>query len=729
MGKYALGRSQRFSLDASSTQVDKAYDAGAITVLEGLDPVRKRPGMYIGSTGVKGLHHLVFEVVDNCVDEALAGHCNMITVGLNEDGSVEVQDDGRGIPCGIHPVTGKSALETVLCVLHAGGKFGGDDSGYKVSGGLHGVGISVVNALSERLDIEVNREGNSHRMHFKRGLPQSGLEVTPSPSPMTGTRVVFKPDPEIFKTTTDFEYDRLRSRIDELAYLNAGLTIKMMDRRSRRPVPRPLDVEDTTVPSLEADDDDVDDNDDDDDEEEEEEEYGAVDHGRSTSGLSGASAPTVKEEVFRHDGGIAELVTELCKGKTILHEDVDVIAFQEERKGVTVDVALRWSRDLYSDAITGFANGIRTSDGGSHMDGLKAAITKVLNAAARKAEKPLLKEGQPNIPGEFVREGLTAVVSVKVPEPEFEGQTKTRLGNPEVRQIVDGIVQEGIQAVVDFNPALLTQIVGKAQAAQAAAAAARAARDMVRRKTLLTSTVLPGKLADCSSKDPSESEIYIVEGDSAAGSAKQGRDRATQAILPLRGKILNIEKASTEKIYANTELQALISALGLGVRGTDFDPSTLRYHRIVIMTDADVDGAHIRLLLLTFLYRYQKELIENGFVYIACPPLYKVTGRRGGKSDNALYFYTQEELDEHLAQRTSTGNPVIQRFKGLGEMMPTQLWETTMDPAKRTLKLVTIDDAVAADSLFTVLMGDNVMHRKNFINDNAEKMKLEDLDF
>jgi DNA gyrase subunit B len=365
------------------------------------------------------------------------------------------------------------------------------------------------------------------------------------------------------------------------------------------------------------------------------------------------------------------------------------------------------------------------------MDGLKAAVTKVLNSAARKADKPLIKEGQPNIPGEFLREGLTAVVSVKVPEPEFEGQTKTRLGNPEVRQIVDGIVQDGLQGIIDFAPEMLVQIVGKAQAAQAAAAAARAARDMVRRKTLLTSTVLPGKLADCASSKPEESEIYIVEGDSAAGSAKQGRDRRTQAILPLRGKILNIEKASTDKIYANTELQALISALGLGVRGVEFDMTTLRYHRIVIMTDADVDGAHIRLLLLTFLYRYQKELLENGFVYIACPPLFKVSGRRGGKTNTDQYFYTQEELDKHLKDRESTGQgaPNIQRFKGLGEMMPQQLWETTMDPSKRTLKLVTIEDAAAADRLFTVLMGDNVMHRKHFINSNAEKMKLSDLDF
>jgi DNA gyrase subunit B len=722
VARFARG-GVRHSARLRSSAVSEDYDAGAITVLEGLDPVRKRPGMYIGSTGVKGLHHLVFEVVDNCVDEALAGHCQVITVALNEDGSVEVEDDGRGIPCGIHPTTGKSALETVLCVLHAGGKFGGDDSGYKVSGGLHGVGISVVNALSANLEIEVNREGLSHQMRFERGKVVSDMAIGPQETPgTTGTRVVFKPDSSIFKTTVDFEYDRLRSRIDELAYLNAGLTIKMQDRRAKASSTPLLDLDvdfekasvgvraGATPPvALEA---------------EEEDPEIAERALREAPTKSARTGP--REEVFRHDGGITELVQVLCKGKAVLHEAQDIISFTEERKGVTVDVAMRWSKDLYSDSVQGFANGIRTSDGGSHMDGLKAAVTKVLNSAARKMDKPLLKEGQPNIPGEFLREGLTAVVSVKVPEPEFEGQTKTRLGNPEVRHIVDAIVQEGLQSIIDWHPEILVTIVGKAQAAQAAAAAARAARDMVRRKTLLTSTVLPGKLADCASRDPTESEIYIVEGDSAAGSAKQGRDRRTQAILPLRGKILNIEKASTEKIYANAELQALISALGLGVRGLEFDMNTLRYHRIVIMTDADVDGAHIRLLLLTFLYRYQKELLERGFVYIACPPLYKVTGRRGSKDEQ--YFYTQEELDEHLKQREG-GPPTIQRFKGLGEMMPKQLWETTMDPATRSLKLVSVEDAAAADQLFTVLMGDNVMHRKNFINSNANSLTLSDLDF
>ncbi len=706
-----------------STAVDKKYGADAITVLEGLDPVRKRPGMYIGSTGIKGLHHLVFEVVDNCVDEALAGHCKEIVVALNEDGSIEVEDDGRGIPCDIHPTTGKSALETVLCVLHAGGKFGGDDSGYKVSGGLHGVGISVVNALSETLNVEVNRDGASHRMTFERGQPIGGLDIEPHGITLNngkkGTKVRFKPDATIFKTTTHFEFERLSGRIDELAYLNAGLTIRMIDRRSssiaatsdgtKTEEEDKGDIDDTRTATVK------------DTAEVDREEKINTDNVQS-SGSGGG----YREEVFRHDGGINELVVHMCKNKVLLHEDVESISFCEESKGIEVDVALRWSKDLYSDNIVGFANGIRTSDGGSHMDGLKAAITKVVNAEARKAGK--LKEKDSNIPGEFVREGLTAVISVKVPEPEFEGQTKTRLGNPEVRQIVDAVVQRKMETIMEWNPDVLSQIVSKAQAAQAAAAAAKAARDMVRRKTLLTSTVLPGKLADCSSRDPEESEIYIVEGDSAAGSAKQGRDRRTQAILPLRGKILNIEKASNDKIYGNTELQALISALGLGVRGLDFDPSSLRYHRIVIMTDADVDGAHIRLLLLTFLYRYQKELIEGGYVYVACPPLYKVNKKRGGKTKDQ-YFYDQNEMDEFLASLDDQNSVNIQRFKGLGEMMPEQLWLTTMDPDRRTLKKVNVDDAQAADQLFTVLMGDNVAHRKEFINVNAERVKLEDLDF
>jgi DNA gyrase subunit B len=429
-------------------------------------------------------------------------------------------------------------------------------------------------------------------------------------------------------------------------------------------------------------------------------------------------------ETYLHTGGITELIKVLCADKINLHEDVDVIYFKTEKSNVIVEVAMRWNKDAYTDSITGFANGIRTSDGGSHLDGLKAAITRTVNAVGRKQGK--IKETMSNIPGEFVREGLTAVVSVKVPEPEFEGQTKTRLGNPEVRQIVDTIVTDGLTTIFEWTPLVLASILSKSMDAQAAAIAAKAARDMVRRKSLLQSTILPGKLADCSSKLPSESEIYLVEGDSAAGSAKQGRDRRTQAILPLRGKILNIERASNERIYSNGELQNVIAALGLGFRGRDFDMETLRYHKIIIMTDADVDGAHIRILLLTFFYRYQRDLIQNGFVYIACPPLFKVTLKKGAKE---VYLYDQNAMTAYMKTLPADAKPMIQRFKGLGEMMPNQLWDTTMDPAHRTLKRVTVDDAAAADQLFSVLMGDNVVPRKEFITSNAEKLSVEDLDF
>lgn len=707
------------------SQVNTDYDAGAITVLEGLDPVRKRPGMYIGSTGQRGLHHLVFEIVDNSVDESLAGHCSEITVILNDNGSVEVQDNGRGIPTGIHPVTGKSAMETVLTVLHAGGKFGGDDSGYKVSGGLHGVGVSVVNALSSVLKCEVTREGNLHSLTFAAGVPQSGMVIGPAPEDrkgQTGTRVVFQPDPSIFKTTLHFDYDKLASRVDELAYLNAGLTLTMIDKRSKanRKKGQKVTADLAIEQKMETGGD---------------EEGAGASEGTEKKSLINAEEQEEEDEtivsrvdVYRHDGGISELVETLCADKQNLHPTKDIISACIERKGVNVEVALRWSKDQFTESLTGFANGIRTIDGGTHIDGLKASISKVLNASLRKAGK--LKEKDGNVPGEYCREGLTAVVSVKVPEPEFEGQTKTRLGNPEVREIVDSVVKECLLTLFDWHPDVLMLIGNKAMQAQAAAAAAKAAREMVRRKSLLQSTVLPGKLADCSSRDPKDSEIYVVEGDSAAGSAKQGRDRATQAILPLRGKILNIEKASNDKIYNNNELQALISALGLGVRGAPFDENSLRYHRIVIMTDADVDGSHIRILLLTFLYRYCPELIKLGFVYIACPPLYKVNLRGGGKASEK-YLFDQDAMDAYLAAlpEEKRGSVQQQRFKGLGEMMPTQLWETTMDPARRTLRKVTVEDASAADRLFTVLMGDNVQPRKEFITHNAESMQLSDLDF
>lgn len=705
------------------SQVNTEYDAGAITVLEGLDPVRKRPGMYIGSTGQRGLHHLVFEIVDNSVDESLAGHCSEIAVTLNDDGSVEVQDNGRGIPTGIHPVTGKSAMETVLTVLHAGGKFGGDDSGYKVSGGLHGVGVSVVNALSSALKCEVVRGDNLHSLSFKAGVPQSGMVIEPAPEErkgQTGTKVIFQPDPSIFKTTLHFDYDKLASRVDELAYLNAGLTLTMIDKRSKanrkkgQKVTADLAIEQKMETGGED---------------------SADEDGAKKSLINAeyedeevAHAIDARVDIYRHDGGISELVETLCADKQNLHPTKNIISANIERKGVNVEVALRWSKDQFTESLTGFANGIRTIDGGTHIDGLKASISKVLNASLRKAGK--LKEKDGNVPGEYCREGLTAVVSVKVPEPEFEGQTKTRLGNPEVREIVDSVVKECLLTLFDWHPDVLLLIGNKAMQAQAAAAAAKAAREMVRRKSLLQSTVLPGKLADCSSRDPRESEIYVVEGDSAAGSAKQGRDRTTQAILPLRGKILNIEKASNDKIYNNNELQALISALGLGVRGAPFDENSLRYHRIVIMTDADVDGSHIRILLLTFLYRYCPELIKQGYIYIACPPLYKVNLKGGGKASEK-YLFDQEAMDAYLAQvpEEKRGSVQQQRFKGLGEMMPQQLWETTMDPARRTLRKVSVEDASAADRLFTVLMGDNVVPRKEFITQNAESMQLSDLDF
>lgn len=549
---------------ASNVDAAKAYDAQAITVLKGLEPVRKRPGMYIGSTGVKGLHHLVFEVVDNSVDESLAGHCTDIHVTLHNDGSVEVVDNGRGIPCSLHLSTGKSSLETVLCVLHAGGKFGGDDSGYKVSGGLHGVGISVVNALSSSLTVEVVRDGMFHSMSFSKGIPISDILIRPATADeKRGTRVRFVPDDTIFKTAMDFEFDRLASRFDELAYLNAGLTIHLTDLRTGKK----KTVTESTVES------------------------------------GGLAVPIelegnkLREVTYCHIGGIKELVQSLCHDKKNLHPEKDLLyvcenyvhVVNDQKTNINIEVALRWSKDMFMDNLFGFANGIRTGDGGSHLDGLKAALSKIINQVAKKTGK--VKEG--SIPGEFIREGLTAVVSVKVPEPEFEGQTKTRLGNPEVRIAVDQIVTNMMLYIADWLPNVISNIIAKALEAQAAANAAKAARDMVRKKSLLVSTILPGKLADCSARTAAEGEIYLVEGDSAAGSAKQGRDRRFQAILPLRGKILNIERASNEKIYQNAELQAIISALGLGARGSAFNLEALRYHKIIIMTGQLVGFMHL----------------------------------------------------------------------------------------------------------------------------------------
>ena len=651
---------------SESNKVMEAYGAEQIQVLEGLEPVRKRPGMYVGSTGPRGLHHLVFEVVDNSVDEALAGHCNEILVVLHEDKSASVTDNGRGIPTDIHPRTGRSALETVLTVLHAGGKFG--SGGYKVSGGLHGVGISVVNALSEWVEVTVYRQGQEHQQRFERGNPIGSLVSSPgSQAQRTGTSVRFKPDGEIFSTGIDFDFQTLAARLRELAYLNGGVKIIFRDERG---------------PIL-------------------------------------GDKAKAHEEIYHHEGGIKEYVSYMNADKDALHPDI--IYVNKSKDGVQVEAALQWCRDAYSDSIFGFANNIRTIDGGTHIEGLKTVLTRTLNTFAKKRGKR--KDSDTNLAGENIREGLTTVLSVKVPDPEFEGQTKTKLGNTEVRGIVDTLVGEALSEYLEFNPSIIDLILEKAIQAFNAAEAARRARELVRRKSVLESSTLPGKLADCSSRDPGESEIYIVEGDSAGGSAKQGRDRIFQAILPLRGEILNIEKTDDTKIYKNSEIQALITALGLGIKGEEFEQKNLRYHRIVIMTDADVDGAHIRTLLLTFFYRYQRALVEGGYIYIACPPLYKV--ERGKKHH---YCYNEYDLKELLESYGEKANYTIQRFKGLGEMMPKQLWETTMDPATRMMKRVEIEDAAEADRIFTILMGDKVAPRRAFIETHSAELDFAQLD-
>jgi DNA gyrase B subunit len=889
------------------------YSADQIQVLEGLEAVRKRPGMYIGSTGPRGLHHLVYEVVDNAIDEALAGYCTHIEIDFNADGSVTVTDDGRGIPVDTHSKTGKSALETVLTVLHAGGKFGG--GGYKVSGGLHGVGVSVVNALSEWLEVTVFRDRKEYCQRFERGTPVTELTSKPIKENRTGTSLCFFPDTVIFTSGIEFDCDTIASRLRELAYLNAGVKITLTDSR--------LELLRRETPRL---------------------------------------------ETYCYQGGIREYIAYMNNDKQPLHEDI--IYISGERSNVQIEVALQWCTDAYSDTVLGFANNIRTIDGGTHLEGLKTVLTRTLNAIARKRNK--LKEGDANLGGENIREGLTAVISAKVPDPEFEGQTKTRLGNPEVRGIVDSLVGEGLTEYLEFNPGIADAVIEKAIQAFKAAEAARRARDLVRRKSVLESSPLPGKLADCSTRDPHESEIFLVEGDSAGGcflgstlirladgsektlqeiveeqtegkehfcytinnsgniaierviharltkknaqvvkltldngetlictpdhpfmlrdrtykaaaeltpedslmpfhrkisqkgvdgglngyemvwnpgydkwidthllavayqlkqredqdrlesqyqasnqsdyaktiaslyqvyshesenplkrqkdnsiltfktfcdryfegdevatrtairnynhrvvsiewleerhdvydievphshnfalsagifvhnSAKQGRDRRTQAILPLRGKILNIEKTDDAKIYKNNEIQSLITALGLGIKGEEFDASQLRYHKVIIMTDADVDGAHIRTLLLTFFYRYQRELVDQGYIYIACPPLYKVERGR-----NHQYCYNEQELQEHLRSLPANANYNIQRFKGLGEMMPEQLWTTTMNPETRMIKRVEVEDAAEADRIFTILMGDRVAPRREFIETHAPRLNLTDLD-
>ena len=621
------------------------YGASQIQVLEGLEAVRKRPGMYIGSTGPRGLHHLVYEIVDNSIDEALQGYCSKIYVGINDDGSVTVKDDGRGIPVEIHPKTGKSTLETVLTVLHAGGKFGG--GGYKVSGGLHGVGVSVVNALSEWLVAEVYRDGKIYKQTYAKGVTTSTLEPV-GESTHTGTIITFMPDATIFDEI-EFKYETLEYRLRELAFLNKGIKIVFEDKRHENP----------------------------------------------------------KKKEFHYTGGLVEYVKYLNKNRTGIHEDI--VYIDKKVKDCVVELAMQYT-DGYTENIYSFANNINTHEGGTHLSGFKAALTKTINDYARRNK--LIKDSEPNLVGEDIREGLTAVVSVKLPEPQFEGQTKTKLGNTIMRSIVDGVTVEELGAFLEENPTTARIIVDKGLRAQRAREAAKRARELTRRKSVLESTSLPGKLADCAEKDPAKSEIFLVEGDSAGGSAKQGRDRHTQAILPLRGKILNVEKSRLDKILSSDEIKNMITAYGCGV-GNDFDLEKLRYHKIVIMTDADVDGAHIRTLLLTFFFRYMRPLIEEGFVYIAQPPLYKVK-----KQKKEYYVYSDVQLNSLLDEIGRQGVE-LQRYKGLGEMNAEQLWDTTMNPETRTLLQVSIDDAVVADQIFSMLMGDKVAPRKEFIEANA----------
>ena len=634
------------------------YGADQIQILEGLEAVRKRPGMYIGSTSSRGLHHLVYEIVDNSVDEALAGYCDHIQVFINPDNSITVIDNGRGIPVGINHKAGLPAVEVVFTVLHAGGKFGG--GGYKVSGGLHGVGASVVNALSDWLEVEICHEGKVYRQRYEKGHVVYKLKVVDECDPeKTGTKVTFLPDETIFEDTV-FDYDTLKQRFREMAFLTKGLRISLTDLRDEEP----------------------------------------------------------KERVFHYEGGIKEFVQYLNRSKTPLYEQI--IYCEGTKDNVEVEVAMQHN-DSYTDNTYGFVNNITTPEGGTHVVGFRNAITKTFNDYARKNK--LLKDSEPNLSGEDIREGLTAIISVKIEDPQFEGQTKQKLGNSEARGAVDSIVSSQLQIFLEQNPAIGKSIVEKSVMAQRAREAARKARDLTRRKSALEGMSLPGKLADCSDKDPSKCEIYIVEGDSAGGSAKTARDRATQAILPLRGKILNVEKARLDKIYGNAEIKAMITAFGTGIHD-DFDISKLRYHKIIIMTDADVDGAHISPLLLTFLYRFMPELIKQGYVYLAQPPLYKLE-----KNKKVWYAYSDEELAKIISEVGRDQNNKIQRYKGLGEMDAEQLWDTTMDPQHRILRRVTMDDETSSelDLTFTTLMGDKVEPRREFIEENAKFVKNLDI--
>ena len=633
-------------MGATGTEFDAEYGADQIQILEGLEAVRKRPGMYIGSTSARGLHHLVYEIVDNAVDEALAGYCDTINVSINPDNSVTVVDNGRGIPVGLNHKAGIPAVEVVFTILHAGGKFGG--GGYKVSGGLHGVGASVVNALSVWLEVEIYNEGKIYKQRYERGKTMYSLKVVGECDPdKTGTKVTFLPDGEIFEETV-FEYDVLKQRLREMAFLTKGLKIILQDLREEE----------------------------------------------------------IREHTFHYEGGIKEFVTYLNKSKTPLYDQI--IYCEGEKDGVVVEMAMQHN-DSYSDNTYGFVNNITTPEGGTHIEGFRKALTKTFNEYARK--------------NKLLKEGLTAIVSVKIGEPQFEGQTKQKLGNSEARGAVDNIVSTQLEIFLEQNPSVAKQTVEKSLMAQRAREAARKARDLTRRKSALEGMSLPGKLADCSDKNPENCEIYIVEGDSAGGSAKTARQRATQAILPLRGKILNVEKARLDKIYANAEIKAMITAFGTGIH-EDFDISKLRYHKIIIMTDADVDGAHISTLLLTFLYRFMPDLIREGYVYLAQPPLYKLE-----KNKKVWYAYSDEELNEILTEVGRDSNNKIQRYKGLGEMDADQLWETTMDPEHRVLLRVTMDDETSSelDLTFTTLMGDKVEPRREFIEENARFVKNLDI--
>ncbi|MDO9535697.1 MAG: DNA topoisomerase (ATP-hydrolyzing) subunit B [Bacillota bacterium] len=636
-----------------NNKITGVYDEHQIQVLEGLEAVRKRPSMYIGSTGNRGLHHLVFEVVDNSIDEAMAGFCSLITVTINADKSVTVIDNGRGIPVKEHPQQKKSALEVVLTILHAGGKFGGE--GYKVAGGLHGVGISVVNALSAWLEVEVKREGGRYEQRYERGIPVAPLQKK-GKTDETGTKITFFPDEDIFEEIS-FDFQTLSQRLRELAFLNKGVEIVIEDN----------------------------------------------------------SQTETKKEVFKYEGGISSFISFLNKNKeTYPNEPIDI---EKEVENCWVEASLQYNTG-YSETIYSYANNIRTTEGGTHESAFKSSLTRLVNDHARRLG--ILKENQENLSGEDVREGLTAIISVKILNPQFEGQTKTRLGNSEVRGIVDSILSDLLGAYFEQNPSITKKLCDKALQASRARDAARKARELTRRKNALEVSSLPGKLADCASKDPAESELFIVEGDSAGGSAKQGRDRHFQAILPLRGKIINVEKARLDKILANEEIRALITALGAGI-GEDFNIQKLRYHRIIIMTDADVDGSHIRTLLLTFFFRYMEQLISLGNIYIAQPPLFKVT-----KSKKIHYLYREAEL-ETLMSKIGRQGTSVQRYKGLGEMNPEQLWETTLNPESRTILRVDMQDPIVANDIFTLLMGEKVEPRRNFIEDNARKVRNLDI--